>query len=468
MESARWSSAVELTDGYRSGRFSPVVVAEEILGAIVAANPDVNAFCLVDESTTLAAAQRSAERWAAGTPLSPLDGVPVSIKDLLLTDGWPTLRGSLTISPEDGPWEVDAPAVARLHAAGAVPIGKTTTPEFGWKGVTDSPRTGVTRNPWATDRTSGGSSGGAAAALAAGLGPLAVGTDGGGSIRIPAGFCGVVGFKATLGRVPMYPPSPFAPVAHVGPMTRTVTDCALLLDVISGFDARDWSALPTAGVAAGALTHSRLADLADLRVAYSPDLGYGTNDPAVQRNTDAVADTLRSLGAQVEAIDLGWADPVWAYHVIWFAGAAAVVAALGPAADRVDPGLLAALDRHRGYRAADYVEATAQRMALGTRMGELHRDFDVLLTPTLPTVAFEAGVNVPAGSPSPEWTSWTPYSYPFNLTGQPAISVPSGNHEGLPTAAQFVAARHADDTVLRVAAAYEAAVGGFPTREGIV
>lgn len=469
MESARWSSAAELVDGYRSGRYSPPLVAEEILGAVATDDPALNAFCLVDEPTTMAAAHQSAQRWAAGKPLGPLDGVPVSIKDLLLTAGWPTLRGSLTIDPDATAWDVDAPAVARLREAGAVLLGKVTTPEFGWKGVTDSPRTGVTVNPWHTGRTAGGSSGGSAAALAAGLGPLSVGTDGGGSIRIPAAFCGVVGFKATLGRVPMYPPSPFAPVAHVGPMARTVADCAALLDVIGGFDPRDWSALgPPSAPANAAVGRAHLDDLTGLRVAYSPNLGYGTNSPAVQHNTDVVIDVLRGLGAHVESVDLAWDDPVWAYHVIWFAGAAAVVGALGANADRVDPQLLAALDRHRDFSAADYVDATAQRMAMGTQMGLLHQDFDVLVTPTMPTVAFEAGVDVPASSTSPDWTSWTPYSYPFNLTGQPAITVPSGvDHTdgGLPTGVQIVGARHADNTVLRVAAAYESAVGGFATRD---
>ncbi|AFR50623.1 amidase [Gordonia sp. KTR9] len=458
-DATRWLSATELAEAYRTGALTPETVATELLDAIEAVDPSINAFCLVDPDRTIAEARESTARFAAGTPFGPLDGVPVSIKDLLLTAGWPTLRGSLMIEPDQMVWDTDAPAVARLREAGVVLLGKVTTPEFGWKGVTDSPRTGITRNPWDTSCTSGGSSGGSAAALAAGLGPLSVGTDGGGSIRIPAAFCGVVGFKPTLGRVPMYPPSPFAPVAHVGPMTRTVSDCAALLDVLSGFDARDWSALPpptTGAVAAIA----DVRDLADLRVGYSADLGFGSNDPGVQANTDRVASVLEQLGATVEKVDLGWDDPAWAYHVIWYAGADVVVRGLGPrAAESVDPLLMEALERHRDLRASDVVGATALRMEMGTQMSLLHKEFDVLLTPSMPTVAFGAGRTVPDGSPSPEWTSWTPYTYPFNLTGQPAITVPSGFADGLPTGAQFVGARHHDATVLRVAAAYEAAAG---------
>ncbi|AZG47791.1 amidase [Gordonia insulae] len=465
--SARWRSATDLVAGFGSGESSPVEVATEILDAISTENAAINAYCLVDADSALRDARASAERYAAGTPLGPLDGVPVSIKDLLLTSGWPTLRGSELLGSEDMVWDVDAPAVARLREAGAVLLGKVTTPEFGWKGVTDSLRCGITRNPWNTDRTSGGSSGGSAAAVAAGLGAMSVGTDGGGSIRIPASFCGIVGLKPTYGRIPLFPASPFGTLAHAGPMTRTVADCAAMLDVLSGFDSRDWSAMPTPTSRTADLLAQAPADLAGIRIAYSPTLGFGSNDPVVQQNTDAAVDVLRGLGAEVATVDLAWEDPAWAYHILWFSGAEVVVRAFGPGAlEKIDPGLAQALDRHRDFTAADYLDATALRMAMGVEMGRLHETFDVLLTPTMPTVAFEAGVDVPPHSESPDWTSWTPYSYPFNLTGQPAITVPSGidagdaadgRGPGLPTGVQFVGARHHDDMVLRVAAAYEAA-----------
>src|SRR5690242_17527450 len=216
-------SAAALVAAYRERRLSPVEVAEAALARIAERDGRLNAFCLVDGDRVLAESRASGVRWAAGEPAGLLDGVPVAVKDILLTRGWPTLRGSRTIDPA-GPWEDDAPTVAALRRHGAVLPGKTTTPEFGWKGVTDSPLTGVTRNPWDLSRTPGGSSGGSAAALAAGMVPLALGTDGGGSIRIPCGFCGLPGIKPTFGRVPAFPASPFGAVAHVGPMARTVED----------------------------------------------------------------------------------------------------------------------------------------------------------------------------------------------------------------------------------------------------
>src|SRR5271170_6406808 len=236
-------TAAELSEAYRDGDASPVEAAEACLARIDALDSTINAFCHVDHEATMAQAEASEARWRTGAPLSALDGVPVAIKDLLLTRGWPTLRGSRTIDPGQA-WNDDAPAVARLREAGAVLLGKTTTPEYGWKGVTDSPLTGVTRNPWDLKKTPGGSSGGSAAALAARLAPLAIGTDGGGSIRIPASFSGVFGLKPTYGRVAAWPLSPFGTLAHIGPMSRDVMGAAMLLDVIAGADARDPHSLP--------------------------------------------------------------------------------------------------------------------------------------------------------------------------------------------------------------------------------
>ena len=225
-------SATELVSAYRRKTLSPVEATKAAYDAIHALNDKVNAFCFLDEEGALASARASEARWHAGRPQGLVDGVPTSVKDLILAKGWPTLRGSTLVQP-DQDWAEDAPSVARLKAHGAVLLGKTTTPEFGWKGVTDSKLTGITRNPWNLERTPGGSSGGAAVAAACGMGALHIGTDGGGSIRIPAGFTGIYGLKASYGRVPAYPPSPFNAVAHVGPMTRTVADCALMLNVLS-------------------------------------------------------------------------------------------------------------------------------------------------------------------------------------------------------------------------------------------
>ena len=225
-------SAVELVELYRARKLSPVEATKAALERIEKHNPRFNAFCLVDEPGALAAARASEERWAKGRPQGRVDGVPATVKDLLITKGWPTLRGSKAVDPKQA-WEEDAPSVARLREEGAVLLGKTTTPEFGWKGVTDSPLTGITRNPWNPDKTPGGSSGGAAVAAACGMGALHLGTDGGGSIRIPAGFTGIVGLKQSYGRVPASPLSPFGTLAHIGPMTRTVADAALMLSVIA-------------------------------------------------------------------------------------------------------------------------------------------------------------------------------------------------------------------------------------------
>lgn len=457
LDSLEWATATELVAAYEAGEVSPVEATQAALDAIAEHNEDVNAFCLIEEESALAAARASESRWRRNEPFGKADGVPASIKDLMLTKGWPTLRGSRLTSPA-GDWNEDAPAVARLRESGAVLLGKVTSPEFGWKGVTDSPRCGITRNPWDVSRTAGGSSGGSAAAVARGMGPWSVGTDGGGSIRIPAGFSGVVGFKPTYGTVPLYPASPFGTLAHAGPITRTVEDAALMLDILSAPDARDWSA----GAAPERSFSESLGEgIRGRKIAFSPNLGYGHNAPDVDAAVRNAVTVLAELGADVEEIELGWADPVEAYHVLWFSGAAKVVEGYGPDANgHIDPNLAAALERHSGFSASDYLDATAVRMKLGREMGLLHERYDLLLTPTLPIPAFEAGRDVPTGSASPDWTSWTPYSYPFNLTQQPAISVPCGfTSEGLPVGLQIVGPRHGDARVLAAAAAYQGASG---------
>src|SRR5580765_112846 len=289
-------SAADLIDLYRTRRASPVEVTSAILQRIETLNPVLNAFCFVAPDA-LDQARRSESRWMRGAAQGALDGVPVSIKDLLLTAGWPTRRGSKTVDPA-GPWLDEAPAVSRLRESGAVLLGKTTTPEFGWKGVTDSPLTGITRNPWNTAKTPGGSSGGGAAAVAAGMGPLTIGTDGGGSIRIPCAFTGLFGLKPSFGRVPAWPLSPFGTVAHVGPMTRTVADAALMLNVLALPDARDWHSL-----AYDARDYrTQLEDgVRDLRIAWSPDLGYAKVDPEVTAVVSKAVKIFEELGAKVEA-----------------------------------------------------------------------------------------------------------------------------------------------------------------------
>lgn len=447
-------SATGMLAAFRNRTLSPVQSTEAALARIESLDVEVNAFCLVDADTALAAARASEQRWARAEPCGPLDGVTVAIKDLLLTRGWPTLRGSLAIDPEQE-WAEDAPSVARLRAAGAVLVGKTTTPELGWKGVTDSPRSGATGNPWDPGLTSGGSSGGSAAAVALDMAALSVGTDGGGSVRIPAAFCGVFGLKPTYGRIPLYPASPFGTLAHAGPMTRTVEDAALMMDVLTGFDHRDWSAMPTpseshrAGLDAG---------VAGLRIAFSPTLGYVDVDPEVASLVRSAVDVLAGLGAVVTEVHPGFEDPVEAFNVLWYSGAAKSVEAL-PARSwqDLDPGLQEICAEGRTVTASQYLDATAVRMRLGVHMGRFHETYDVLVTPTLPLTAFAKGHEVPDGWPSPRWTSWTPFTYPFNLTQQPAASVPCGlTIAGLPAGLQVVGRRHDDARVLAVCRAYEA------------
>lgn len=315
-------TATELLQLYKAGEASPVQATAAVLARIDTLNPTVNAFCLVAHESAMQTARNSEARWQRfrnkGEPCGELDGVPVSIKDLILTRGMPTLRGSHTVDAKQ-PWDVDAPVTARLREAGAVILGKTNTPEFGCKGETNSPRSGITRNPWDLSKTPGGSSGGAAAAIAAGMGPLAMGTDGAGSVRIPAAFCGNFGLKPSFGRVPAYPLSPFGSVAHLGPHSRSVRDAALMMNVLKKPDDRDWTSLPPD-------PSDYLQGLEDgvrgLRIAWSPTLGYAKNvHPEVARSVAQAVAQLVELGAHVELIDPGFEDPLEITTGLWFAGA---------------------------------------------------------------------------------------------------------------------------------------------------
>ncbi len=453
-------TAVQLVAAYSKGELSPVEVTRAALARIEETEPAVNAFVRVDTESALERAAESEERWGRGEPQGLLDGVPVSVKDILLLRGGPTLRGSKATRTE-GDWAEDAPSVARLREHGAVFLGKTTTPEYGWKGVTDSPLTGVTRNPYDLTRTAGGSSGGAAAAVALGAGPVALGTDGGGSVRIPGAFCGVFALKPTYGRVPLYPASAFGTLSHVGPMTRDAADAALVMDVISGPDHRDWSGL---GPPAGSFRDGLDDGVRGLRVAYSPSFGGQVAvAPQVAAAVRRAVEKLAGLGAYVEEADPDFSDPVEAFHALWFAGAARATQHFGKEQRaQLDPGLREIAARGARYSALEYLAAMDIRMDLGRRMGRFHSTYDLLITPTLPLTAFEAGRETPSGRG--RWTGWTPFTYPFNLTQQPAATVPCGvDDAGLPIGVQVVAARHGDALVLRAAQAlYGAGVADIP------
>jgi len=447
--------AAELAEAYRAHDLSPVDVAENYLARIEAIDAKINAFCHVDAGYVRGAAEESERRWMEGTPRSPLDGVPVAIKDLLLTRGWPTRRGSLTVDAT-GPWLDDAPAVALLRQAGAILIGKTTTPEFGWKGTTDSPLAGVTRNPWDTRKTPGGSSGGSGAALAARLTPLALGTDGGGSIRIPASFCGVYGLKPSFGRVPAWPLSPFGTLAHVGPMSRTVRDSAMLLNAIARPDARDWHAMAyeqtdyTTGLGNG---------VEGKRIAFSPRLGHVTRiAPEIEAAVADAARMFESMGAIVELVDPPGGDQALVFRTLWWAGAAYLLRDLpGEKWKLLDTGLGQIAESGAAISLRDYLEATAARGAYGSAMRQFMEDYEFVLTPSVATVAFDTGKLTPLDEDGSAWVSWTPYSFPFNLTQQPAASVLCGfTRDGLPIGLQIVGRMFDDAGVLAASAAYEA------------
>jgi aspartyl-tRNA(Asn)/glutamyl-tRNA(Gln) amidotransferase subunit A len=449
-------SASELSQRFRRRELSPVETAIAVFARLDQWQPRINAFCFEDRARSLAEARASEARWQAGAPLSLLDGVPISIKDLILTQGWPTRRGSRSIDVNQ-PWNDDAPSVARLREAGLVIIGKTTTPEFGIKGTTDNMLTGITRNPWNTDRTPGGSSGGSAAAVAAGIGPLSIGTDGAGSVRIPAAFSGGFGLKPSFGRVPAWPLSPFGTVAHLGPHTRSVTDAAMLMNVISQPDARDWTSLPfdprdyTVGLNDG---------VRGLRVAFSPALGYVKDvHPEVAAAVRKSADKLAELGAQVEEVDPGFDNPLEITMKLWFVGSATLYNAMTPAQQAlVDPALAAQAEIGSRLSVAELQALSKRRGELGIHMRKFHERFDLLVTPGVAVPAFKARASTEWDTPIANFLDWTPFSYPFNLTQQPACVCPCGfDADGLPLSTQIVGPMHGDALVLRAARALESA-----------
>jgi len=449
-------TAAELSAAYATKELSPVEVTEALLGRIEALDAQVNAFCLIDAPTTLKQAEDSEARWMAGDPLSPLDGVPVAVKDLLLTKGWATRRGSLTVDP-NGPWTEDAPTVARLREAGAVLLGKVTTPEFGWKGSTDSPLTGTTRNPWNLKKTPGGSSGGSSAALAARFVPLALGTDGGGSIRIPASFTATFGIKPSFGRVSAYPLSPFGTVAHVGPMSRTVRDAALMMNVLTKPDARDWFNVP------GESTDhtARLGEsMKGKRIAFSPRLGYAKKVlPEVEALVAAAVKRFEAMGAHVEQVDPSTDDPSETFQTLWWAGAGFLLGDLPEEKKaQLDPGLRKMAEEGAKIPLKSYLAANAVRGAYGSKLRQFMERYDFIVTPSTATTAFDTGQLSPLDDDGRAWMQWTPFSFPFNLTQQPAASINCGfTSDGLPVGLQIVGRMFDDAGVLAASAAYETA-----------
>jgi amidase/aspartyl-tRNA(Asn)/glutamyl-tRNA(Gln) amidotransferase subunit A len=440
-----------LAELYASGALSPLEVATATLERADAINPLFNAFTFIDRDGAMEAARASEARWRERRPLSRIDGVPTTLKDIVSVAGWTVRYGSRTT--DASPCREDAPAVESLRRAGAIFIGQTTTPEFGWKAVTDSALNGITRNPWNATMTPGGSSGGAAVAAATGAGVLHLGTDGGGSIRIPAAFTGIVGLKPTFGRVPAYPASAFGTVAHIGPMARRASDAAAMLVPMEGRDLRDWAQGP-----------GRLDDLstgagrlAGARIGYCSKPPCGSLDREVAAVVAATVRRLEAIGAWIEPIELPRYDLLDIFNKHWFSGAANRLDAV-PEDQRVhvDPGLIEAAAIGATFSARDLAAAQALRAQFGAKMDQLLVQYDLLLSPATTVPAFEAGRDSPSTGPFNRWIEWAAFSFPFNLSQQPACVVPCGKTEGgLPIGLQIVGARGADARVLSAAAQFE-------------
>ncbi len=447
-------SAEDMLALFARRRLTPVEVLQAITERVARLNPHINAFAVMNPGAFQQAGE-SAARWRAGRPIGSLDGVPVTVKDLVDLAGFPTRRGSRTTDP--APVADDAPMVAGLKAAGAVVIGKTTTTEFGWKSPGDNPLHGITRNPWNLSYTPGGSSSGAGAAGAAGFGPLHIGTDAGGSVRIPAAWCGLVGLKPSYGRIPQWPASAFASVSCAGPMTRTVRDAALMLSAMARYDSRDPFCLPDDprdwrdGIEDG---------VAGLTIAVMGRPGFDA--PVDQDGIAAVEQAARILadaGAAVEAFDPDLPDTSAVFGRVW--GASLARLAAGMSAEKralLDPGILEVARQLAGMTAIEFMDAEAMRAAAGHAMGRLHQRYDLILCPTVPAgpPLADAQTTDPVRS---LWTAWAPWTFAFNITRQPAISMPLGfRADGLPNSVQIAGPQYRDDLVLRAARAIEAAL----------
>lgn len=459
MSDPAFLSAIELAAGFRSGELSPVAVASALLDRIEALDAPVHAIVHRDRATTLAMAEAAERRHRAGTPVSPLDGVPATVKDLSHVAGWPRRRGSLLLAGAP-PSREDTPAVARMREAGLVFLGKTATPEGGCKVVTRSALTGETANPWDLSRTPGGSSGGASAALAMGFGPLAQGSDGAGSIRIPACYTNSVGLKPGFGRVPAFPPDPDMPHSVVGPMARTVADVSALLAVMSGPEPRDPFAWPVPFAAPADLDDP---DLAGLRVALSARMGMRAPlaDPEVDALVARAGPMLAAAGAEIIEADPTWPlDPLRPFRVFWETGCMAAVEAAAPGSrETIDPLIRRVAEAGRRVSTAEYLGAVEGRLAIAAASHAFFSRFDLLVCPVMPVAPYRLGRDVPDGFADEDW-SWCPYTYPWNMTGQPAASVPVGFTAcGLPVGVQIVGRMGEEATILRAASAIERRAG---------
>ncbi|MGL4287376.1 MAG: amidase [Phreatobacter sp.] len=454
--------AFALGQAFRRKQLSPVEATTDALDRAEAAQATINAFVTIDRKRSLDWAREAEMRWMKGEQKSRFDGVTVTVKDNMAVEGWPSRKGSKVVPAT--PMAFDAPVTARCKDAGLVVLGTTTMPEFGWIGLSSSPLTGHTRNPWNRDRTAGGSTSGGAAAAALGIGRFHLGSDGLGSIRIPSAFCGVPGIKPSFGRVPAYPLSVMGELAHLGPIARDVREVAALLSILSGPDQRDPMAWNTP---APDFTVGLEDGVKGLRIAYSPRLGFVKKvDPAVEKAVADAARVFEDLGATVDEVDLPIGDPAPLAWDIWNAGAALALSAFGPAEQaEMDPGLVDCARTGARMPATALIDALLyQRAKVVIAMAAFHETYDLLITPTMPTGAIPLGADLPPpGFASqaewgPLWTDWSPFTPPFNVTQQPAASVPCGlDGDGLPIGLHIVGAKRADALVLKAMRAFESA-----------
>lgn len=449
-------SAVELAALIRSRKVSPVEVMRATVARIEKLNPALNAYVTLQAEEAMCSARKAEDALMRGECVGPLFGVPLHVKDNLFVAGSRTTFGSKLT--ETNVTSEDCPAVERLRKAGMILVGRTNTPEHGWKGVTDNRVFGITRNPWNTALTPGGSSGGASAAVAASLGPIGLGTDGGGSLRIPASFSGVFGFKTSFGRVPNWPGSGGAMLRHIGTITRTVADMAATLDVLAGPDPRDLLSLPATSECYSA---SLDCGIRGKRIAYSPNFGYAHVEPEVATICQRAAERFAEAGAHVEHVQLDWRDPYDTWSVFFFGTAAASLEKKLPThGDLLDPGLRRVAEAGLKLRGVDFANALAARHDFWEQVRRVYDRFDLLLSPTLAVPPFKVGQD--DADPLDGETEklgplqWTRFTYPFNLTGQPAASVPAGwTKSGLPVGLQIIGNRFADLLVLQAARAFE-------------
>ena len=446
------SNSQQLANCFEKKIISPVEFMRFTLERADIVNNDLNAFSKLNYDYALNKAEESERRWLKNEPISPFDGVPVTVKDVVFFNGFDIRFGSQTTS--NSLLLDDSPSVSRLRRSGSIIFGITNTPEFGWKAVTDSPKNGVTRNPWDIEKTPGGSSGGAAVAAATGVGAMHLGTDGGGSVRIPASFCGIVGFKPSYGRIPMYPPSPYRSIAHIGPMGRNVGDVASMFNLMSGNSLLDWSQ---------PIRNSKPVKLAKIdftnkKIGFWNSPLIGDLSLGVSKVVSSALKKFEQMGAIICEIKIPDKDKLLEiFYRHWYLGAAHKVSSIRESDHHLlDRGFLAAAEEGLKYSAVDFITAELERIEFGRKMDKLLCEYDFIISPSVQVEPFELDTNVPNNSKFNSWIEWASFSFPLNLSQQPACSIPCGlSEQGLPVGIQIIGAKDKDSEVLSAAYSYE-------------